>query len=62
MAADNEALWVVVVRHWLDSTPTAIYLFRTRAAARKYRADKMKHKRNKHRRYTVRRAQWGPEQ
>lgn len=61
MAADNEVLWTVTERHWMDPAPKRVYVFRTRYAARKFRATKMGRKANKDKRYTVHRAVWGPD-
>lgn len=65
MASDNEVLWAVTKRHWLDNVPHRLYLFRTRYAARKFRSDKLKGAKTtaaKAFRYRVQRASWGPEQ
>ncbi len=60
MSSDNEVLWVVSKRHWMGGNPTALYLFRSREAARKFVKDKKRKPTVS--RYAVMRAKWGPEQ
>jgi len=65
MGEKLEALWIVAKRRAWDDGDVSPYasrswLFRTRAAARKYANDQQD--RSKRYYYTVDRATWGPEQ
>lgn len=64
VSADNEVLWTVVQTQLSIMGPSSskVYVFRTRHAARLFRAEKLRNKRLQGYAFKIHRAKWGPEQ